>query len=110
MGVVVAGLFFRFSLGVLSGADVDARLRLHMIYTSNDCTHLQHAQHVAASAGPVPSVALLFYYRAPDSNARSGHKTERILLVGERPGDRDNRPQSPNGQRCEAFFERRMDP
>jgi len=63
MGVVVAGLFFDFSLGLFfSGAMVMLACGYILYDTSNVLHHYNTSQHVAASLALFASVALLFYY------------------------------------------------
>lgn len=63
MGVVIAGVFFGFSLGLFFCGAMVALACGYILYdTSNVLHHYDTRQHVAASLALFASVALLFYY------------------------------------------------
>ena len=63
MGVIVAGIFFGFSLGLGFSALMVALAAGYIMYdTSNVIHHYHTSQHVAASLALFSSVVLLFWY------------------------------------------------
>jgi FtsH-binding integral membrane protein len=63
LGVIVAGLLFGFTLGLLFSFAMVALASGYILYdTSNVLHHYRTDQHVAAALGLFASVALLFYY------------------------------------------------
>ena len=63
MGVIIAGIFLGFSLGLwFSGAMVALACGYILFDTSNILHHYHTSQHVAASLALFASVVLLFWY------------------------------------------------
>lgn len=62
-GVIVAGIFFGFGLGLLFSFAMVALMSGYILYyTSNVMLHYRTTQHVAAALALFASVATLFYY------------------------------------------------